>query len=218
MGQYIQEGKRILFETVINVENSETDMVIKKDEDNIDGLNFLTGKTMSYINQKAMEGTIEAHVSGGVPNILINIQDLTEVTMGELIYFFELACAMSCKLMGVNPFDQPGVEAYKNNMFRLLGKPGYVPGLEVTIEMEEEKPKRRSKPKKEKDVEVGFHTDPSPETTPKKRGRPKKEKLVEEITPKKRGRPRKVLTEVEDNIPNSPLPNKPKRGRRYKED
>ena len=128
MGQYIQEGKRNLFETVINIENSKTDMIIKKDEEDIDGLNFLTGKTMSYVNQKAMEGTIEAHVSGGVPNILVNVKDLSEESLGELIYFFQLACAMSCKLLGVDPFDQPGVEAYKNNMFRLLGKPGHDKG------------------------------------------------------------------------------------------
>ena len=97
-------------------------MIIKNDEDNIDGLNFLTDKAMSYVNKKAMEGTIEAHVQGGVPNIIISMKDLTEESLGELIYFFQLSCAMSCKLLGVNPFDQPGVEAYKTNMFRLLGK------------------------------------------------------------------------------------------------
>ena len=125
MGQYIQDGKRNLFETVINVEETKTDITIKRDEDNIDGLNFLEGKTMDYVNKQAMLGTIEAHVSGGVPNIIINIKKLNEETIGELIYFFELACGISGSILGVNPFDQPGVEAYKNNMFRLLGKPGY---------------------------------------------------------------------------------------------
>ena len=125
MGQYIQDGKRNLFETVINVEETKTDITIKRDEDNIDGLNFLEGKTMDYVNKQAMQGTIEAHVSGGVPNIIINIKRLDEETIGELIYFFELACGISGSILGVNPFDQPGVEAYKNNMFRLLGKPGY---------------------------------------------------------------------------------------------
>lgn len=125
MGQYIQDGKRNLFETVINVEETKTDIKIKKDEDNLDGLNFLAGKTMNYVNKQAMQGTIEAHVSGGVPNIIINIKKLNEETIGELIYFFELACAISGRILGVNPFDQPGVEAYKKNMFRLLGKPGY---------------------------------------------------------------------------------------------
>ncbi|MBQ3145040.1 MAG: glucose-6-phosphate isomerase [Clostridia bacterium] len=125
MGQYIQDGKRNLFETVINVEETKTDIKIKRDEDNVDGLNFLAGKTMDYVNKKAMQGTIEAHVSGGVPNIIINIKKLDEETIGELIYFFELACAVSGNILGVNPFDQPGVEAYKNNMFRLLEKPGY---------------------------------------------------------------------------------------------
>ena len=125
MGQYIQDGKRNLFETVINVEKSKTDIKIKRDEDNIDGLNFIANKTMDYVNKKAMQGTIEAHVEGGVPNIVINIKELNEETIGELIYFFELACGISGNILGVNPFDQPGVEAYKKNMFRLLGKPGY---------------------------------------------------------------------------------------------
>ena len=125
MGQYIQEGRRDLFETVISIEETKTDIKIKRDEDNIDGLNFLAGKTMDYVNKQAMQGTIEAHVSGGVPNIILSIKKLDEETMGELIYFFELACGISGKILGINPFDQPGVEAYKTNMFRLLGKPGY---------------------------------------------------------------------------------------------
>ena len=122
LGQYIQEGERDLFETVVNIENTATDITIKKDADNVDGLNFLADKTMSYVCKKAMEGTIEAHVSGNVPNILINMNNLDEENLGELIYFFELACAMSGRILGVNPFNQPGVEAYKHNMFKLLGK------------------------------------------------------------------------------------------------
>lgn len=125
MGQYIQEGRRNLFETVINIEKAEEDITIKADEDNLDGLNYLVNKNLDEINKKAMEGTIMAHTKGGVPNILINIEELTEETIGELIYFFELACAMSGKILGVNPFNQPGVEEYKKNMFTLLGKPGY---------------------------------------------------------------------------------------------
>ena len=125
LGQYIQDGRRDLFETVISVKETKTDIKIKQDEDNVDGLNFLAGKTVSFVNKKAMEGTVAAHVQGGVPNILIEIKRLDEETIGELIYFFELACAISGNLLGVNPFDQPGVEAYKKNMFRLLGKPGY---------------------------------------------------------------------------------------------
>ena len=125
MGQYIQEGRRNLFETVINIENSKNDIKIKIDEDNVDGLNFLAGKTMEFIDKKAMEGTIEAHVSGDVPNLIINVEKLDEENIGELIYFFEKACAVSGMVLGVDPFNQPGVEAYKKNMFRLLEKPGY---------------------------------------------------------------------------------------------
>ena len=125
MGQYIQEGRRNLFETVINIEKSKSDIKMKGDEDNLDGLNYLKGKTLDYINKKAMEATVEAHVSGDVPNIILNVEKLDEEAMGELIYFFELACAMSGKILGVDPFNQPGVEAYKKNMFRLLEKPGY---------------------------------------------------------------------------------------------
>ena len=125
MGQYIQQGRRNLFETVLNVEKSKTDIKIETDEDNLDGLNYLVGKTLDYVNKKAMEATIAAHVDGDVPNILITMEKLDEENLGQLIYFFELACAMSGKLLGVNPFNQPGVEAYKKNMFTLLGKPGY---------------------------------------------------------------------------------------------
>lgn len=125
MGQYIQEGRRNLFETVLNIVNTKQDLSIKPDEDNLDGLNYLTDKSLDYINKKAMEGTIKAHIEGDVPNILINIENLNEEAIGELIYFFELACAMSGKILGVNPFNQPGVEKYKTNMFKLLEKPGY---------------------------------------------------------------------------------------------
>ncbi len=125
MGQYIQEGRRNLIETVLNVVNAEKNFEIKEDKENLDGLNYLVGKSLDYINKKAMEGTIIAHVEGGVPNILINIKNLDEESIGELVYFFELACAMSGMLLGVNPFNQPGVEKYKTNMFKLLDKPGY---------------------------------------------------------------------------------------------
>ena len=125
MGQYIQDGRRNLFETVINVVNTEADISLKEEQDNLDGLNYLAGKTMDFVNKKAMEGTIKAHVDGKVPNILISIDRLDEKTIGHLIYFFELACAMSGNILGVNPFNQPGVEEYKKNMFKLLGKPGY---------------------------------------------------------------------------------------------
>ena len=125
MGQYIQEGRRNLFETVINIKNPDEDITIKADEDNLDGLNYLAGKTLDFVNKKAMEGTIQAHVKGEVPNILVNIEKLDEENIGELIYFFELSCAMSGKILGVNPFNQPGVEEYKKNMFKLLEKPGY---------------------------------------------------------------------------------------------
>ena len=124
MGQYIQEGRRNLFETVISIEKPKFDITINSDEDNLDGLNYLSGKTLDYVNKKAMEGTVKAHVSGDVPNIMINIENLDEENIGELIYFFEKACAMSGMILGVNPFNQPGVEEYKKNMFKLLKKPG----------------------------------------------------------------------------------------------
>ena len=126
MGQYIQDGRRNLFETVLSIEKEKNGIKINLDEDDLDGLNYLTGKTLDYVNKKALEGTISAHVEGGVPNIVINMEKLDEETIGHLIYFFELACAMSGKLLGVDPFNQPGVEKYKTNMFKLLGKPGYV--------------------------------------------------------------------------------------------
>lgn len=122
IGQYIQQGRRNIFETVINVKHPDNDLKIMFDEDDLDGLNYLTGKSLDFVNKKAMEGTIQAHVEDDVPNILITIDKLDAETLGHLIYFFELACAMSGKILGVNPFDQPGVEKYKTNMFRLLGK------------------------------------------------------------------------------------------------
>ena len=125
MGQYIQDGERHLFETVMNVELPKKDIVVKEDDENIDGLNYLAGKTLDYVNKKAMQGTIEAHVSGNVPNLMVTINKLDEENVGHLIYFFEKACAMSGMLLEVNPFNQPGVEEYKKNMFRLLEKPGY---------------------------------------------------------------------------------------------
>lgn len=125
MGQYIQEGRRNLFETVISIENSASDMVIHPDDDNLDGLNYLAGKGLDFVNKKAMEGTIKAHVTGEVPNIVLHIDKLDAENIGELIYFFEKACSMSGMILGINPFNQPGVEEYKKNMFKLLEKPGY---------------------------------------------------------------------------------------------
>ncbi len=125
MGQYIQEGERRLFETVITIENSNSDITIHPDDDNLDGLNYLAGKGLDYVNKKAMEGTIKAHVTGKVPNLQISMTKLDEINLGELIYFFEKACAVSGMILGVNPFNQPGVEEYKKNMFKLLEKPGY---------------------------------------------------------------------------------------------
>jgi glucose-6-phosphate isomerase len=123
MGQYIQDGMRILFETVVSVENSRQMVTIPQAEDDADGLNYLAGKRIGYVNRMAELGTLQAHVDGGVPNIRISIPEINEYVLGQLIYFFELACGLSGYLLGVNPFDQPGVEAYKKNMFALLGKP-----------------------------------------------------------------------------------------------
>ena len=149
MGQYIQEGRRNLFETVIDIKEADSDVFINQDEDNLDELNYLVGKGLDYVNKKAMEGTIEAHVDGGVPNIILTVDKLNECTIGHLIYFFELACAMSGRLLEVNPFNQPGVEKYKKNMFRLLGKPGYVEEKKIKEE-KAEKPKRGRKKKEQK--------------------------------------------------------------------
>ncbi|OEF99179.1 glucose-6-phosphate isomerase [Vulcanibacillus modesticaldus] len=125
MGQYLQDGRRDLFETVLNIEKPKADIEIYEDEEDLDGLNYLSDKTMNFVNQMAFKGTLLAHVDGGTPNLVINIPEMDEFYLGKLIYFFEKACGISGYLLGVNPFDQPGVEAYKKNMFALLGKPGY---------------------------------------------------------------------------------------------
>lgn len=125
MGQYVQDGRRDLFETVFNVETPKREATIKEDDKDLDGLNYLSEKTIDFVNKKAFEGTVLAHVDGNVPNLVINIPKLDEYNYGYLVYFFEKACAISGYILGVNPFDQPGVEAYKRNMFALLGKPGY---------------------------------------------------------------------------------------------
>ena len=125
MGQYIQQGRRSLFETVVLFDKAKQELYIGNDPENVDGLNFLEGKSMSYVNEKAFEGTVLAHTDGGVPNVVLHVPDFSEESLGSLIYFFEKACAISGYLLGVNPFDQPGVESYKKNMFALLGKPGY---------------------------------------------------------------------------------------------
>lgn len=125
MGQYIQDGRRNLFETVVLFDKCKREITLGTDPENVDGLNFLSGKTMDFVNKKAFEGTVLAHTDGGVPNIVLNVEEMTETELGYLIYFFEKACAISGYLLGVNPFDQPGVESYKKNMFALLGKPGY---------------------------------------------------------------------------------------------
>lgn len=125
MGQFVQDGSRIMFETVVTIADNGSDVVIEEEKNNGDGLNFLSGKTMSYVNQKAFEGTVLAHTDGGVPNLVISVEKADEENLGRLIYFFEKACAVSGYMLGVNPFDQPGVESYKKNMFALLGKPGY---------------------------------------------------------------------------------------------
>lgn len=125
MGQYIQDGARILFETVVDIKNPKTDLFLEPDAENLDGLNFLTDQNMSVVNRKAFEGTVLAHTEGGVPNIILELEDTTEESIGYMIYFFEKACAVSGYVLGVNPFNQPGVESYKSNMFALLGKPGY---------------------------------------------------------------------------------------------
>ena len=125
LGQFIQDGSRIMFETVVDIKNPKQDLFLEDDKDNLDGLNFLTGQNMSVVNRKAMEGTILAHTEGGVPNLVIEVERLDEHNFGYMVVFFEIACAASGYILGVNPFNQPGVEAYKKNMFALLGKPGY---------------------------------------------------------------------------------------------
>lgn len=125
MGQMIQQGKRNLFETVISVENVNNDIEIKSDEEDLDGLNYLVGKTVSEVNKVALQATVEAHVEGDVPNIILSVDKIDEYNLGQLIYFFEYAIGVSGYILGINPFDQPGVEFYKKNMFKMLEKPGY---------------------------------------------------------------------------------------------
>lgn len=125
MGQFVQDGSRILFETVVQYKNEKNDNEIINDPKNIDGLNFISGQKMSFVNQKAFEGTVLAHTEGGVPNIILEVDENTPFDFGYMVYFFEFACGISGYMLGVNPFNQPGVESYKKNMFALLGKPGY---------------------------------------------------------------------------------------------
>ncbi|MEG1803366.1 MAG: glucose-6-phosphate isomerase [Lachnospiraceae bacterium] len=125
MGQFIQDGARIMYETILDIEEPETDIMIQREEQDMDGLNYLTGKTLNYINKNAMNGTLLAHTDGGTPCLLLHIPHRDAFNLGQLIYFFEFACGVSAYILGVNPFDQPGVEKYKTNMFALLGKPGF---------------------------------------------------------------------------------------------
>ncbi|GGE17023.1 glucose-6-phosphate isomerase [Marinithermofilum abyssi] len=125
MGQYIQEGRRDLFETVVTVDRPAKELTIQEEAGNLDGLNYLAGQTMDFVNKKAFQGTLLAHTDGGVPNLIVQVPEISPYAFGQLVYFFEKACGISGYLMGVNPFDQPGVEAYKKNMFALLGKPGF---------------------------------------------------------------------------------------------
>ena len=125
LGQFVQDGERIMFETVINVSNPYKEMTIEAEADDLDGFNYLAGKTVDYVNKKAFQGTLLAHVDGGVPNIVLTVPALNAYSFGYMVYFFEKACGVSGYLLDVNPFNQPGVEAYKKNMFALLGKKGY---------------------------------------------------------------------------------------------
>ncbi len=125
LGQFIQDGSRVMFETVMQFAKPQKEFFLKDDPTNVDGLNFLSNQNMSVVNRKAYEGTVIAHTEGGVPNIVLEAPELNEYELGYIIYFFEKACAISGYLLGVNPFNQPGVESYKKNMFALLGKPGY---------------------------------------------------------------------------------------------
>ncbi len=125
MGQFIQDGSRVMFETVVDIKKPKKDFFLENDEANLDGLNFLTNQNMSVVNRRAFEGTVLAHTEGGVPNMVLELEDTSEASFGYMVYFFEKACAVSGYMLGINPFDQPGVESYKKNMFALLGKPGY---------------------------------------------------------------------------------------------
>ncbi len=125
MGQFIQDGSRIMFETVVNIENTDAKIYIEEDPDDLDGLNYLAGKDMDFVNKSAMNGTVLAHTDGNVPNLMVNVPEQNEFYLGEIFYMYEFACGISGYILGVNPFNQPGVESYKRNMFALLGKPGY---------------------------------------------------------------------------------------------
>lgn len=125
MGQFIQDGSRVMFETVLNVEESPAEILLQKEEVDTDGMNYLAGKNVDFVNKSAMNGTILAHTDGDVPNLMVKIPEQDEYCLGQLFYFFEYACGVSGYILGVNPFNQPGVESYKKNMFALLGKPGY---------------------------------------------------------------------------------------------
>ena len=125
MGQFIQDGSRVMFETVVNIENTDAKIFIEKDPEDLDGLNYLAGKDMDFVNKSAMNGTVLAHTDGNVPNLMVNVPQQNEFYLGELFYMYEFACGISGYILGVNPFNQPGVESYKKNMFALLGKPGY---------------------------------------------------------------------------------------------
>lgn len=125
MGQFIQDGSRIMFETVLNVEKARKEITIEAEDEDLDGLNYLAGKTVDFVNKCAMNGTILAHTDGNTPNLMVKIPEQNEFYLGELFYFFEFACGLSGYILGVNPFNQPGVESYKHNMFALLGKPGF---------------------------------------------------------------------------------------------
>ncbi|MFV0465885.1 MAG: glucose-6-phosphate isomerase [Lachnospiraceae bacterium] len=133
MGQFIQDGTRIMFETVLNVEETEADILLEEEPVDLDGLNYLSGKGMDFVNKNAMNGTILAHTDGNVPNLMVTVPTQDEKSLGQLFYFFEFACGISGYLLGVNPFDQPGVESYKKNMFALLGKPGYEEQRELLL-------------------------------------------------------------------------------------
>ena len=133
MGQFIQDGARIMFETVLNVEESPAEIVLQKEDVDTDGMNYLAGKTVDFVNKSAMNGTILAHTDGSVPNLMVKIPAQDAYSLGQLFYFFEFACGVSGYLLGVNPFNQPGVESYKKNMFALLGKPGYEEAREALL-------------------------------------------------------------------------------------
>ena len=134
MGQYIQEGERLFFETVIQIENAKKNIYLAEEETDLDGLNYLAGKPMDFANKSAMNGTILAHTDGNVPNLMVKIPEQNAFYLGQLLYFYEFACGVSGYILGVNPFNQPGVESYKKNMFALLGKPGYEAEREKLME------------------------------------------------------------------------------------